>query len=86
MSLPQPPAQRAHVRLAGIRADISNRLWSVNAGMSSEAFNELMDQMAQLQLTFELRGFPAAGEVDTRSGPSERRGPSAARTGPRDRA
>lgn len=63
----------AQARLAAIREDISTRLWPVNAEMSSEDFNELMDQMALLQLRFEYR----AGEVppiNRRLGAPDRRG------------
>ena len=65
---------RSRARFAEIRAEISGRLWPVNSGMSSEAFNELMDQMARLQLNFELRDAAGmAGQVNTREGPSDRR-------------
>ena len=71
--------ERAQLRLAEIRADISSRLWPVNAGMSSATFNELVDQMARLQLNFELRAAAInAGEIDTRAGPHDRRGFSSA--------
>ena len=72
-----PLTERAQLRLAEIRADISSRLWPVNAGMSSAVFNELVDQMARLQLNFELRAAASnAGELDTRAGPRDRRGSS----------
>ena len=67
---------RAQARFATIRAEISTRLWPVNAGMSSESFNELMDQMALLQLNFELRAAAGPGTIDTRAGSGDRRGVS----------
>ena len=67
-----PLDERAQRRLAEIRAEISSRLWPVNAGMSSASFNELMDQMARLQLNFELRA--GTEPVDTRAGAGDRRG------------
>ena len=42
--------QRNRARLATIREDISSRLWPVTAGMTSGSFNELVDQMARIQL------------------------------------
>lgn len=75
---PPPLTERAQVRLAEIRTDISTRLWPVNIGMSSASFNELMDQMSLLQLRFELSS-SGARPVDTRRGPNDRRvGPPAA--------
>ena len=68
-------SERAQRRLAEIRAEISSRLWPVNAGMSSESFNELMDQMARLQLNFELRAGAGTAPVDTRAGVGDRRAP-----------
>ena len=76
----RPPtmlSERALVRLAEIRSDISARLWPVNAGMTSESFNELMDQMALLQLNFELRAAAGNAQVDTRAGVKDRRGQAA---------
>ena len=70
---------RTLLRLAEIRAELSSRLSPVGAGMTSAAFDELMDQMSQLQLTFELRALGASGYVDTRSGPNDRRESQAAR-------
>lgn len=68
-----PLTTRAQVRLAEIRADISARLWPVNAGMTSASFNELMDQMARLQLNFELRASTDTADIDTRRGTGDRR-------------
>ena len=73
---PPTPAlsPRAQSRLAEIRADISLRLWPVNASMSSADFNALMDQMAMLQLNFEWRAAASTpGEIDTRAGAGDRR-------------
>ena len=67
------------LRLAEIRAEISSRLSPISIGMPSAAFDELMDQISHLQLSFELRALGASGYVDTRSGPNDRRGPQAAR-------
>ena len=65
---------QAQARLAEIRAEISGRLWPVNAGMSSADFNELMDQMAQLQWNFERRAIQSmTGQVNTRAGHIDRR-------------
>ena len=65
---------QAQARLAEIRAEISGRLWPVNAGMSSADFNELMDQMAQLQWNFEWRAASStSAQIDTRAGASDRR-------------
>ena len=63
---------RAQARLATIREEISTRLWSVNAGMSSSDFNELIDQMALLQFSFEYRDRKPP-RVDRRLGVGERR-------------
>jgi hypothetical protein len=66
--------QRAQSRLAEIRADISTRLWPVNAGMSAADFNVLMDQMSRLQLNFELRAAAnISDQIDTRAGERDRR-------------
>lgn len=77
MSDPLPtPALPPHAqsRLAEIRADISARLWPVNAGMSSADFNALMDQMSLLQLNFEWRAAASTpGQIDTRAGAGDRR-------------
>lgn len=75
MNVPTPAhTSRAQLRLANIRSEISGRLWSINAGMSSAAYNELMDQMSMLQLNAELRDAASPGHVDTRVGPAHRRG------------
>jgi hypothetical protein len=72
ISLSSDEDARAQARLAAIREEISTRLWPVNAGMSSRDFNELMDQMALLQFSFEYRaGKPPS--VDRRLGVGERR-------------
>ena len=64
---------RSRARLAEIREDISSRLWSVNQGMSSVNFNELMDQMALLQFSCERRIAEGQNEGNKRVGPPERR-------------
>jgi hypothetical protein len=46
-------AQR--LRLGAMRAEISGRLWRVTAGMQSDAYNALIDQMATLQDKYEQR-------------------------------
>ena len=75
MNVPTPAqTSRAQLRLADIRSEISGRLWSINAGMSSAAYNELMDQMSILQLNAELRDAGSPGHVDTRVGRADRRG------------
>lgn len=63
-------------RIAWIREDISTRLWHVNAGMSSERFNELMDGMALLQYNCERRVSGGFDDEDRRSGIVDRRGPA----------
>lgn len=68
--------ERAQARFAAIRSDISTRLWPVNVGMSSASFNELMDQMAMLQLNFEVRAAAGPGSIETRAGAADRRGAS----------
>jgi hypothetical protein len=74
MDTPTPAdLKRAQFRLAVIREDISTRLWPVNAGMSSHAFNELMDQMALLQFTFEQRVAHDHLAIDRRLGVPDRR-------------
>ena len=77
MSNPATTSARAEPspnRLAEIRADISTRLWPVNAGMSSQDFNELIDQMSQLQWNFELRAAASnSSQIDTRASASDRR-------------
>jgi hypothetical protein len=74
MDTPTPAElKRAQSRLAAIREDISTRLWPVNAGMSSHAFNELMDQMALLQFTFEQRVAHDHLVIDRRLGAPDRR-------------
>jgi hypothetical protein len=66
--------ERSPTRLAEIRADISARLWPVNAGMKTEDFNELIDQMSQLQWNFELRAAASnSAQINTRAGASDRR-------------
>ncbi len=60
-------------RLAEIREDISTRLWPVNQDMSSASFNELMDQMAALQLNCERRIAEGTLEGDRRVGQLDRR-------------
>lgn len=65
----------AQLRLATIRADISGRLWSINAGMESKVFNALMDQMALLQYNCEQR-VVVEGSSDRRSGDLDRRSPA----------
>lgn len=68
--------KRAQLRIAAIREEISSRLWPVNAGMSSDMFNDLMDRMALLQYNFERRivddglsGERRRGELDRRTLP-----------------
>ena len=46
-------AQR--LRLSAMRAEISGRLWRITAGMQSDAYNALIDQMATLQDKYEQR-------------------------------
>ena len=46
-------AQR--LRLGALRAEISGRLWGITAGMQSDAYNALIDQMATLQDKYEQR-------------------------------
>lgn len=65
----------AQLRLATIRADISGRLWSINAGMTSSVFNGLMDQMALLQYNCEQRVI-VEGSAERRSGHLDRRSPA----------
>ena len=48
-------APRAQRRFDEIRANISARLWSVNSGMNSERYNDLIDGMALTQLESEQR-------------------------------
>jgi hypothetical protein len=72
ISLSTEEDARAQARLATIREEISTRLWPVNAGMSSRDFNELMDQMALLQFSFEYRAGKTPS-VDRRLGVGERR-------------
>ena len=57
--------QRFRARLATIRENISSRLWPVTAGMTSASFNELVDQMARIQLC----GEQGADEVNRVSSP-----------------
>jgi hypothetical protein len=64
---------RAQLRLAAIREEISGRLWPVNAGMSSAAYNEMMDGMSLLQLNAESRCAGGPAHLDTRLGPLDRR-------------
>ena len=64
--------ERAHIRLASIREDISTRLWPVNAGMTSPDFNELMDQMALLQFNGEERVADEHRALDRHRGQSDR--------------
>src|SRR5258708_932118 len=73
MSVPTAGGARAQLRLTEIREDISSRLWSVNAGMSSLDFNALMDQMALRQFTFEQRARDDMQAVDRRLGQGDRR-------------
>ena len=65
--------QRAKLRVAEIRVDISTRLWPVNAGMSSAMFNDLMDRMALLQFNCEQRYTEELREGDRRLGALDRR-------------
>ncbi len=65
----------AQLRLAAIRAEISGRLWSINRGMSSAVFNELMDQMALLQFNCEQRVI-VEGPAERRVGDLDRRSPA----------
>ena len=70
--------QPAHLRLARlveIREDISTRLWHINAGMSSERFNALMDGMALLQYNCERRVESGFDDAERREGPPDRRFP-----------
>lgn len=60
--------RHAQLRVAAIREDISTRLWSVNAGMSSPMFNELMDRMALMQFNFEQRYSEQLRESDRQLG------------------
>ena len=76
MSAPAAAAERAQVRLREIRADISARLWSINQGMSSPAFNGLIDQMALVQFNGEQNLVAELNDVDRRLGESDRRAPS----------
>ncbi|MDQ2666363.1 MAG: hypothetical protein M3Z05_10170 [Gemmatimonadota bacterium] len=73
--MPPSPAeqQRLTARLAEIRAEISARLRPVNREMSTDLFNELMDQMAMVQLNGELRNAGRDEQVETRSGQTDRR-------------
>lgn len=65
--------KRARLRIAAIREDISSRLSSVNAGMSTDMFNDLMDRMALLQYNFEQRVVEEGREGDRRRGELDRR-------------
>ena len=64
---PSLPAdlRRNRARLATIRESISSRLWPVTAGMTSASFNELVDEMARMQ----LRGEHGAEEANRVSSP-----------------
>jgi hypothetical protein len=65
--------ERAQLRLASIRDDISSRLWHINAGMASDVFNGLMDQMALLQFNCEQRVADEHRTIDRRLGEPDRR-------------
>jgi hypothetical protein len=56
-SSPEPEGRALH--LAKIRERLSGQLWFLNQGMSSVAYNELMDMMSILQYNNEQR---VAGE------------------------
>ena len=43
------------LRLSAMRAEISGRLWPITAGMPSDAYNALIQQMAALQDKYEQR-------------------------------
>ncbi len=74
MDIPTPAdVKSAQSRLASIREDISTRLWPVMQGMSSPAFNELIDHMALLQLTGEQRTLDENRALDRRLGQADRR-------------
>lgn len=73
VSIPSPAAVRAQLRFAEIRENISSRLWSINQGMSSRAFNRLMDQMAHLQHKFEQSNVDEIREIDRSICGAERR-------------
>ena len=49
----------------------------MNAGMSSADFNQLMDQMAMVQVNFEARNFAEGLLLDRRLGEADRRAPRA---------
>lgn len=67
MNVPVSPYDlRCQLRLAAIRADISGRLWRVNAGMESAAYNQLVDQMAQAQFAGERRQAEQGMEMNRR--------------------
>ena len=61
------------LRLAGIREDISSRLWPIMTGMSSGDFNMLMDGMALLQYNCEARVSAGYRESERREGLPDRR-------------
>ena len=60
-------ARRAQRRFDEIRVDISARLWSVNSGMSSESYNDLIDGMALTQLESEQRFISHATRMTSKS-------------------
>ena len=65
--------ERAQLRVAAIREEISTRLWPVNSGMSTDMFNDLMDRMALLQYNFERRIVEEGREGERRRGELDRR-------------
>ena len=60
-------ARRAQRRFDEIRANISARLWLVNAGMSSESYNSMIDGMALTQLESEQRFISQATRMTAKS-------------------